>query len=89
MQKEMVKRIHRMANITWDVIGGDILTLMEETGEGNVLTRDEVIEAVSDASYMMYHGNDKKAYEAWNALPTWEEKQKILKDAFPHKKYGW
>ena len=88
MQQEMIDRIHRMANRTWDVIGGDILTVMEEQGEGNTLTKDEVIECVSDASYMMYHGGDKEAYEEWNKL-GWDDKAKVLKDAFPFATYGW
>ena len=89
MDQEMVKRIHTMANRTWDVIGGDILTVMEEMGEGNVMSQDAVIEAVSDASYMLTHGDDKEAYEAWNTLPTWKEKEKILSAAFLFKRYGW
>ena len=88
MEKIMVDRIHRMANATWDTIGGDILTVMEEMGEGNVMSRDAVIESVSDASYMMTHGHDKEAYEAWNKL-KWKEKEKILKGAFPFERYGW
>jgi len=85
----MVDRIHRMANRTWDIIGGDILTVMEEMGEGNIMSKDEVIESVSDADYMMTHGNDKEAYEAWKKIPTWEERQNILKGAFLHERYGW
>jgi len=88
MNQEMVTRIHRMANITWDVIGGDILTVMEEQGEGNTLTKEEVIECVSDASYMMYHGQDKEAYEKWNSL-KWDDKKKLLEGAFPFERYGW
>jgi len=89
MEKEMVKRIQQMAITTWDIIGGDVLTVMEEMGEGNVMSRDAVIESVSDADYMLTHGHDKEAYEAWKALPTWKEKEKILTAAFPHKRYGW
>lgn len=89
MKEDMVKRIHRMAITTWDIIGGDVLTIMEEMGEGNVMSRDAVIESVSDADYMLTHGHDKEAYEAWKSLATCNEKEKILKDAFPHKRYGW
>ena len=88
MEKEMVERIHRMANITWDTIGGDILTVMEEMGEGNTMSRDAVIEAVSDADYMMTHGRDEEAYKTWNKL-EWKEKEKVLKGAFQYKQYGW
>jgi len=86
--KKMVERIQRMANITWNVIGGDILTIMEEIGEGNVMSRDAVIEAVSDADYMLTHGQDKEAYEVWNKLER-NEQEKILKGAFRFKRYGW
>jgi len=88
MEKKMTERIHRMANTTWDIIAGDILTVMEEMGEGNIMSQDAVIEAVSDADYMLTHGGDEEAYEAWNKL-EWKEKEKILKGAFPYKKYGW
>jgi len=88
MEKDMVDRIHKMANITWETIGGDILTVMEEMGKGGVMTRNAVIEAVSDADYMMTHGRDKEAYKTWNKL-KWKEKEKILKGAFLYKTYGW
>ena len=88
MEKEMVERIQRMAITTWDIIGGDMLTVMEEMGEGDVMSQDAVIECVADADYMLTHGRDKEAYEAWKKL-KWKEQDKILKDAFPYKRYGW
>jgi hypothetical protein len=47
------------------------------------------MEAVSDASYMMYHGNDREAYDFWNNLPTYDAKLEAIKGAFPHQRYGW
>lgn len=84
----MIKRIHKMALITWDIISGDTLTALEEVEGKNTMTRDEVIEVVADADYMMFHGQDKEAYEAWKVL-TFEEQDKILKGAFTFKRYGW
>jgi len=88
LSKEMVDRIHRMANATWEAIGGEVLTIMEEQGEGNVLSRDEVVDCVCDASYMMYHGGDKEAYEAWSKLER-DAQDQIIREAFPSSRYGW
>lgn len=86
---EMIKRIHRMANITWDVIGGDILRLKEECGEDPVVSKDEVVECVCDASYMMYHGGDKEAFKAWEGLGSYAKRTKVIRDAFTFNTYGW
>jgi len=88
LNKEMIKRIHKMALITWDTIGGDILNLLDEDVEEQSLSQEDVIDAVADASYMFYHGCDNEAYKVWDNLPH-EEKISILKDAFPFKRYGW
>jgi hypothetical protein len=89
LSKEMTKRIHRMANITWDVISGDILTLKKECGEKPILTKDEVVDCVCDASYMMYHGGDKEAFEVWDGIKNYKEQTKIISDAFTFNRYGW
>jgi hypothetical protein len=88
LSEEMISRIQTMAIRTWDAIGGDMLTLMEEQGEGNVLDKEVVVDCVCDASYMMYHGGDKEAYNIWDGLP-YEQQTKIIKEAFPHERYGW
>ena len=88
LSKEMIERIQRMANMTWDVIGGDVLTVLEEAGEEPVMKRNEVVETVCDASYMLTHGGDKEAYNAWDKLP-YKEKTKIVTGAFPFTRYGW
>ncbi len=50
MDQKMLERIQRMASITWQVIGGDYLTLLEEQCEQPSMTRDHVMEVVCDAS---------------------------------------
>ena len=89
MDKEMSKRIQRMASRTWDVIGGDCLQCLEDAGEKPIMPRDHVIESVCDADYMKMYGGDKEAYEVWINLPTYKEKMDIVKPAFPYAKYGW
>lgn len=85
----MIERIHRMALRTWDTIGGDCLTCLEEAGEKPLMTKEDVIETVCDASYMQTHGGDKEAYDHWNALPTYEDKMAAVEEAFPFARYGW
>lgn len=88
LSEEMKLRIQSMALRTWSVIGGDILTCTEEMGEEPILSRDEVVESVCDADYMMYHGGDKEAYNAWDGLP-YESKIQTVKEAFQSERYGW
>ncbi len=85
----MKKRIERMAYRTWEVISGDIFTVMEEQGMKAVLDRATVIECVCDADYMLTHGGDEEAYKEWSKLPTYDAKMEEIKGAFPHLKYGW
>ena len=86
---KMKERIERMAYRTWETIGGDVLSCLAEQGIPEVITRDEVIETVCDASYMKTHGDDPEAYKYWSNLPTYDAKMEAVKGAFPHKKYGW
>ena len=89
MDSQMKDRIERMAYQTWETIGGDILTCMAEQELPEVMTKDQVIEAVCDASYMKTHGHDIEAYDFWNNLPTYDTKMEAVKDAFPYETYGW
>lgn len=88
MTPEMQKRIVIMANKTWNAIGGDILTSLEEAGEDAVMDRATVIEVVCDADYMQMYGQDKQAYEFWKSLP-FKDQEKVVAEAFPFKTYGW
>ena len=85
----MKKRIERMAYRTWEVISGDILTVMEEQGLKPVLDKAVVIECVCDADYMLTHGGDEEAYKEWSKLPSYDAKMKAVEKAFPYKTYGW
>ena len=85
----MQERIKRMALQTWNTIGGDCLTCLEEMGEKPIMTKDDVIETVCDASYMQMHGGDQEAYDHWNGLPTYEDKKAAVEEAFPFARYGW
>jgi len=88
MTPEMKKRITIMASKTWNAIGGDILTSLEEAGEDAILDQATVIEVVCDADHMMMYGQDKEAYEFWKRL-SFEEKENAVAKAFPFKTYGW
>ena len=85
----MKERIESMAQRTWTSIGADILRALQESGRPQVMSRDEVIEVVTDASYMQTYGCDKEAYTFWNNLPNYEAKMEAVRGAFPHQRYGW
>lgn len=89
MNQDMVKRIQRMAIKTWDIIGNDVLSTMEEEGLDPILDQSEVVECVCDASYMLTHGGDKEAYKIWDNIKDYENQMNIIQEAFPHMQYGW
>lgn len=89
--KEMDSRLIGIAKDTWDTIGGDILQSMEEMGEKASMPRSHVIEVVCDADYMFSHGRDPEAYAYYLYLRDKQPSHlnKVMKEAFPYKTYGW
>jgi hypothetical protein len=89
IEPDMEKRIIKMANKTWQMIGPDILRTLEEEGENPVIPKSHVVEAVCDADYMLSFGDDREAYKFWDSLPTYKEKEKVVAKAFQFSRYGW
>jgi len=89
--KELDSRLKSLAQHTWNVIGGDVLQCRQECGEGGDMKRSEVIETVCDADYMFMHGDDHEAYAYFIYLRDnhLKYRDKIMKEAFPYKTYGW
>ncbi|MBU1173177.1 MAG: hypothetical protein KKD44_26735 [Proteobacteria bacterium] len=90
MTKEIKKRVIRALNRTWDIIGGDVLRLLEENDENPVLPRSHVAEIVTDADHDLMHGGDEEAIKEFHKLKyngkAWNA---IIKEAFPYKRYEW
>jgi len=78
-------KIIRALRITWDVIGPEILQLTEQDS----ISKDDVIEAVCDADYVVTHGG--LTLEEWREFQSQDDLVKIpvLLDAFPCEEYGW
>jgi hypothetical protein len=89
IDKKMEQRILIAMQRTWDVIGCDTLTMLEEAGEPAVLSKDEVIELVIDADRLREFGEDKEATDTLYNLPSYKQKVEIGRKAFPFKKYGY
>ena len=89
IDKDMEQRIFDAMQRTWDYIGADALSMLEEAGESASLPRDEVIELVIDASRLRTHGGDKEAADALYNLPSYEQKVEIGRKTFTFDKYGW
>jgi hypothetical protein len=85
----MKQRMEQMALRTWEAIGADTLTCLEEGGYKAIMKKENVIEMICDSGYMKMYGQDKEAYEHWNKLPDWKAKMNAVKDAFPFETYGW
>ena len=92
MNEDMKKRLAGMLSYVWEVIGGDILTVQEEMGEGNTCTREVVMEVCSDASLDMYgKEKDAEAYKFFRENVKWKspEWNELMLEAFPYEHYGW
>jgi len=84
----MKQRIVRALNRTWDVIGSDCLDSFEE--KNPTMPRAHVAEVVCDAGHMRMYGGDEEAVKIFEKLKyggdAWN---KLIKEAFPYKSYGW
>lgn len=89
--KEMDKRLQALANHTWDMIGGDVLTCLSDCGEYPLMKQADVIDVVCDADHMLLHGDDLDAYSYFLFLSEKHpnHRKKVMKEAFPYKQYGW
>ena len=85
--EEMKKRIRAMVYATYQAIGADLQSARRECGEEGDMDRDEVVETVSDADRMEMYGRDREAYEFWDALPSYEQKDALVREAFPYETY--
>jgi len=88
----LTKRIVSAMKKTWDACGMDFIQLTQEYEGRSYCDFDEVSECVIDANRMEMFGNDKEATDFFYALgytPEEEkEKTRILKIAFPEKRFG-
>jgi len=82
--EDLQKRVTRAADLTWQAIGDDILTVAEVRS----LPKEDVIEAVLDCDYMERYGEDKEAVAAFRKLPA-DEQLDMLHKAFRCKHYGF
>ena len=82
--EDLQQRINKAANFTWEAIGSDIL----QVAEVDSMSREDVIEVVSDCDYLERYGDDKEAVAAFRALDI-EERHEMLVKAFLCKRYGW
>lgn len=74
---------------TWQSIGADCL--VNERGEPDesvTLSREEVIELVTDADRLVTYGGDDEAAKAYYNLDD-KDKDELSKLAFPFAQYGW
>lgn len=86
VSEEMAKRIQDMANATYQAIGSDLQQAREEMEEGGDMTREELVDVVCDADYMLTHGRDEEAYMFWLSL-SFEQARQVVTDGFPFEYY--
>lgn len=81
---ELAQSFRWALNTTWQAIGYDII----EANGGKAVPRKHMIECVLDCDYVQTYGQMKpQELAAWKAL-SYEQRQKVAKDAFSFKSYG-
>jgi hypothetical protein len=81
---EITNRICDALNLTWEIIGDDILTA---SGKKEI-SRETVIEVVLDADSFKTYGGDREAINAFYFLNKFE-REEVLRLAFPYETYGY
>jgi len=90
MDKEFKERVIRAAYRTWAAIGADCL--IDEDGEldeSATMSREEVIQMVTDADRIKFHGGLSKADAEEFYKLSRKDRNSLMKEAFPYKNYGW
>lgn len=82
---EMLVRIKRTMNLTWQYIADDLLVAVQEGGGGNSISRAEVIETVLDADRM--RGIDDEVGRFCRNVP-YAQLVKIAKTVFQYARYS-
>jgi hypothetical protein len=87
---EQKKRIAMAINITWQEIGHDVITSMQENEHRNYITKDEMIEVTTDANYVETYSRDKEAAKWIDELfkADYDGAYKFLRKLFKYKRYG-
>jgi hypothetical protein len=88
--KEQYDRIARAMNATWQTIGGDVITAMQEGENRDYVTKDEFIECVTDANYMDSYAHDPEACKWVDELykADYDGAFKQLRKLFKFERYG-
>jgi hypothetical protein len=86
---KMEARVIEALNNTWNAIGMDSLQVIIEFENRSYMTKEEVIEVVTDADRLHYNGNDKEAAEYFYSLEYGgPERRELLDKTFKEDKYG-
>ena len=83
MSEEMVQRVQFALVRTWDRIAQDVIDVSPD----GVATRGIVIEMVTDADRLKFHGGDPEAADWFYAQSPKRQRYFLLK-AFPREAYG-
>ncbi len=92
MEQRAIRALHR----TWNAIGYDALQAAVDCGEAKsvdevTMTRAEVIDMVTSCGfiggYLADYGDDHEAV-AWLETQPRKVQDRLLKEAFPHARYG-
>lgn len=91
LTEEQIKEFQNAAHATWEYIGYDCLQCLAESEEKNInrvtMKKDEVIETVLDADYMMPYLKDPVLKDFYRN-GDYDQMKEILKPSFKFARYG-
>ena len=93
LTQEQIKEFQRAAQATWQTIAYDTLQCIAETEEKDinkvVMKKDEVIETVLDADYILTYGGIKDpVVKDFYKNGDYDQMIEILNEDFKHARYG-
>ena len=90
---EQIKEFQKAAQATWQTIAYDTLQCMAESKEKDInrvaMKKDEVIEVILDADYMLSYGGIKDpVVKDFYKNGDYDQMVEILKESFRFARYG-
>ena len=84
---ELFVELTHAANAVWNYIASDCLSALAEAGEGDSMSRDDVIEVVCDADRLQGE-KLSPALVAWLDAVDYDVLKRVMRKIFTYKRYA-
>jgi hypothetical protein len=85
---ELFVELTHAANAVWNYIASDCLSALAEAGEGDSMSRDDVIEVVCDADRLTTLTKVSPALVAWLDAVDYDVLKRVMRKIFTYKRYA-